>query len=555
MGVEPDAVTFASSSGLVFVGNYGSSNVSVIDAATWTSVGPGISVGLQPEDAIFDPASDQVFVANAGSNSVTALDATTGRVIAAGISVGGGPVALALDTADDLIYVANAVSGTVSIINAANDTVVGAAIRVGPDPHGIVYDPTANSVLVSDYVYSAIFVLANPPEISSFDASVNPVEPGIPTILRVAAVNGTPPLSYSYGGLPSGCTTTNTPALPCVPAAGGTFNVTVTVTDAYGYAAQSSLLVLVEATPTATLVATPSVLETGETLNLTTWALGGIQPATLSYLGLPGGCLSLNSSQISCSPSQSGSFVVWVTTTDRVGVTASASTTLQVVAHPTITAFFASAKELTVGTAVTLTARAIGGLGAYSWSFSGLPPGCASENSPGLTCTPSAPGNFTPSAIVTDGHGWSAAAGTNVSVEVTPVPKLALLLFVASPPSLTQGGSTTLEVRTSGGEGPLSYRYSTLPSGCASANVSSLACTPISAGAFDVTVTVTDSAGAFVTGNVSLFVTSPTALTPVWPVELIVGGVALVVGVAIGYLWQRRHRAAGNPPPDPVGTP
>jgi len=50
--------------------------------------------------------------------------------------------------------------------------------------------------------------------------------------INVTASGGTGALTYGYAGLPSGCTSTNTSSLACVPAVSGTFTITVTVTDA-----------------------------------------------------------------------------------------------------------------------------------------------------------------------------------------------------------------------------------------------------------------------------------------------------------------------------------
>jgi hypothetical protein len=89
---------------------------------------------------------------------------------------------------------------------------------------GISKSTTAN-IVVS---YSSGF---GGPSISSFDAVPSDIVLGGSTTLEVAASGGSPPLSYSYSALPSGCTTANTSALSCTPTVAGMFDPAVTVTD------------------------------------------------------------------------------------------------------------------------------------------------------------------------------------------------------------------------------------------------------------------------------------------------------------------------------------
>jgi len=81
--------------------------------------------------------------------------------------------------------------------------------------------------------------------------------------------------------------------------------------------------------------------------------------------------------------------------------------------------------------------------------------------------------------------------------------------LTAVPADVDLGHSVELEAIPSGGESPYSFVYSGLPAGCASANFSSVSCTPSAVGSFTVAVNVTDANGSSVLANTSLTVNPP----------------------------------------------
>ncbi len=113
-------------------------------------------------------------------------------------------------------------------------------------------------------------------------------------------------------------------------------------------------------------------------------------------------------------------------------------------------------------------------------------------NSTLLECTPSATGNFTVTATVSDAHGVNvnrlATLGVNPILEVSRLS--------VSPALLDQEESFDLTAHLSGGTGPLSYDYLGLPTGCASKDSPELDCLPTENGTFSVEIIVIDSVGA-----------------------------------------------------------
>ena len=74
-----------------------------------------ISVGTSPKDAAFDNLNGYVYVTNYGSNSVSIINGTTNTVIK-NISVGTSPRGAAFDNLNGYVYVMNAYSNTISVL-------------------------------------------------------------------------------------------------------------------------------------------------------------------------------------------------------------------------------------------------------------------------------------------------------------------------------------------------------------------------------------------------------------------------------------------------------
>jgi len=76
-----------------------------------------------------------------------------------------------------------------------------------------------------------------------------------------------------------------------------------------------------------------------------------------------------------------------------------------------------------------------------------------------------------------------------------------LASFAASPDKLDIGQTITFAASTSGGSGGRSFVYYGLPTGCDTANSTSLSCTPTATGTYHAILTVTDSNGFTVTSS------------------------------------------------------
>ena len=113
-GSGPDAVADSGSSAEVYVANYYSHNVSVINAGNGSTQLGSIPVGYAPDAVAYDAFNHDIFVANEGSDNVTVIG--TSDHVVGNIPVGQEPDALAYDSANGDIYVADYGSSSVSVI-------------------------------------------------------------------------------------------------------------------------------------------------------------------------------------------------------------------------------------------------------------------------------------------------------------------------------------------------------------------------------------------------------------------------------------------------------
>lgn len=93
--------------------------------------------------------------------------------------------------------------------------------------------------------------VAPDPVLTQFNASPSVVTVGSAFSFTSSVSGGTGAFTYVYAGLPAPCQSSNESSLSCIPSATGTFNVTLTATDALGSSANRTTSVTVQAKPAA----------------------------------------------------------------------------------------------------------------------------------------------------------------------------------------------------------------------------------------------------------------------------------------------------------------
>jgi hypothetical protein len=404
---------------------------------------------------------------------------------------------------------------------------------------------SANRTVASN---GQVIVESAPVRVSNVSSMPDSVDLGEVATFRVTATGGSGVYTYSWMGLPPGCSAGNVSNFTCRPTSANRTTVVVDVWDSYGLAGSSNGSNFTSyADPYLTLVAaSPSAIDLGQTTTLQAVVAAGSGGLTYNWTNLPPGCGAAIIATPSCTPSAAGHYTISVRINDSNGVSASGSMSLDVGSPLSAGNVTVSQSPIDLGQSLELSLNPSGGSFPYGFRWTGLPSGCPSVDSGLIVCTPTSTGPFTVSVQVTDGNRESQSSG-ELRVVVNPT-----LSVAVSPTNATiqVGSSWSLAVTLSGGSGPYVYSYAGLPVGCSAGGASTITCTPTKAGTYAVTITVTDAANASSYSTVTVQVTQSTSMSEAWTPYIVVallGGVGIGAVLAAGvFLWKRRPSREGE---------
>jgi hypothetical protein len=269
---------------------------------------------------------------------------------------------------------------------------------------------------------SLAFTVGLHPVVTGFTSSRLVLDVGMSTDLSVTTSGGSPPLSYTYAGLPTGCSDVNASSITCAPSEPGSATVEVIVTDMAGVSATANLTLTVNVPLSVSGVTTNRTAVTiGIPFVLTAISTGGGAGLAYSYHGLPSSCVSVDAASLKCTPGSSGTYSITVNVSDAAGAFQLSSVSVLVNPLPSVVSFLVVPSTIQLGENVTFSVNATGGTGPLTYNYSALPPGCASENASNFTCQPTKTGTFQVGVVVSDVFGVSTIL-TPSAVVVNPAP-------------------------------------------------------------------------------------------------------------------------------------
>lgn len=333
--------------------------------------------------------------------------------------------------------------------------------------------------------------------------------------------------AISGGALPPGLTLSGSGAIAGTPTAGGSYNFTLTATDANAQTGSRAYTLVIGA---AVVTLPPTTLAGGQVgfaysapLNP---ASGGTAPYSYVVTGgaLPGGLTLSTGGTLSGTPTAFGTFNFAVTATDSStgsGPYAATQNYTLMIEQPAPIANPVSATFAYGSTANPVALNLTGGVAASVAIVTPPTNGTAVASGTGIIYTPNPgyAGGDSFSYTATNAGGTSAPATVTLTVD-NPVISIA----ADGPLTATAGTAYSRTFTFSGGAQPFSgYQVANLPSGLAisgsSANSVTIAGTPTAAGSFALAVSGTDAStgsGPFATSQTfTLVVNAPAlALTP-----------------------------------------
>ncbi|MCD9570212.1 putative Ig domain-containing protein [Pseudomonas protegens] len=335
----------------------------------------------------------------------------------------------------------------------------------------------------------------------------------------VTATGGTTPYTYaiSAGSLPAGLSlNTSSGVISGTPTVSGTFNLTVTVTDANSatgsraYTLQMNALPPVANAVSATVAANSSANPI--TLNITGGAASSVAIATAASHGTA----TASGTSITYTPTAgySGSDSFTYTATNASGTSSPATVTITVSA-PSITLAPGSLSNGSIGTAYHQTVTATGGTAPYTYAITAgsLPAGLILNTATGaISGTPMASGTLNLTITATDANSATGSQAYSITIGVQAPVANAVSATVAANSSanpitlnITGGAASSVAIATAASHGT------------ATASGTSITYTPTAgySGSDSFTYTATNASGTSSPATVSLSVSAPAlSITP-----------------------------------------
>ncbi len=469
--------------------------------ATDSSVAPGpylsnraYSLSISGPTQAMSPASGSALSGNVGTSFSQAFTVSGGtapyRFAALSIVSGTMPTGLSFNTATGTLSGTPTSAGTVTFHVTATDS------STGSGPYSL---------------FGAYTLTIGAPSVTLSPASLPASTVATAYSQTVSASGGTAPYTYTLtsGSLPTGLTlNTTTGAITGTPMAGGTFNFTITATDANTFTASRSYSITAAA-PTVTVApVTLPAAQMGTAYNQTVSASGGTAPYTFSVSAgaLPTG-LSLNASSgaISGTPSAAGTYNFSIRATDNsTGTGAPYSGTVAYTVTVGVLTLGVSPATLpnpASGIAYNQAVSASGGTAPYTYAVASgsLPAGLSLNPASGaITGTPAAPGASTFTVRATDSSAGTGAPYSGTRSYTFTIGQVVGTSAAFSATTLSNA-PVTIQATANASGGPFSAITIAAPpaSGTAVVNGQNIIYTPAATTAGKVTFayTLTNSAG------------------------------------------------------------
>lgn len=204
-----------------------------------------------PDALTVDAAGSSTIVVGSWSGNVTVLSPATLSVVQQLVVTGayglsGNVEGVGYDPVHGDLWVSNDAAATVNVYDGSTFQYL-TGYSTGSDPAGILALPGSGGMAVAAEAGGVVTTYQGAPGPILESVTVSP--PTVPVYgyatFTAQATGGEGPLTYSYQGLPPGCTSQNLSSLYCSPTAQGSFTVNATVHDSRGNSVSASVTLVV----------------------------------------------------------------------------------------------------------------------------------------------------------------------------------------------------------------------------------------------------------------------------------------------------------------------
>ncbi len=156
VGDTPRGIAIDTTRNRVYVANYGSSSLSVIDSSNM--VIQTITGITSANGVAYDPTQNVIWVTNYSSDQVTPVDAASFAVLPP-VTVGDGPWGVAYDPVHNYIYVVNSLDNSVTVVDAKTRLVVATPNESFSQPFHVAANPDTGKVYVANFGNHSVTVV------------------------------------------------------------------------------------------------------------------------------------------------------------------------------------------------------------------------------------------------------------------------------------------------------------------------------------------------------------------------------------------------------------
>jgi large repetitive protein len=511
-GALPAGLTFNTSTGAITgtptAGGTYNPTFKVTDADGATLTSSAVALTINAPTLTVSPASGAL-PAGTQNTAYTQTLSTTGGTPSYTYQVTSGALPAGITISGSTI------SGTPTVFGNFSFQIIATDSSTGTGPY------TSNPVSYT------LTVISSAPVISTTTLPNGTV--GTAYTAAITATGGTGSYTYQItsGTLPAGLQFNNG-TISGTPTAGGTFPLTVQVTDTNGKTGTQTYSLVINGA-TITIAPGSLTLADGAAINQTLTASGGTASYTFSLTSgsLPPGLSLSSGGALSGTPTYSGAYSFTVQAKDSstgTGPYYGTQTYSGNVGAPVLNLQPGPNISAAYGQAYSLTFTTTGGTTPYTYALSGtLPTGLSFNTSTAtLSGVPAQSGNFNFSVTATD-HSTGSGAPFSVTQNYTLTVSTAAITFTPSTlPSGAAGvayNSTTFTA--TGGIAPYHFSVATgssLPAGLTLSSSGTLSGTPTSAGSFSFSIQATDADNASGTQAFTVSIGAATiTLTPSSP--------------------------------------